>query len=208
MSAYLQRPLAFGADIVVHSTTKYMGGYSDLVGGAVVMSDKKLHDKVRFAQNAAGAIPGPIDCWLVLRGIRTLAVRMDRHCSNAAKIAEFLSRHPKVSQVLYPGLVSHPQHDLAHRQMSSYGGMVSFHLAGDFAACKQLLRNVKVFAVAESLGGVESLIEHPSSMTHASVPREQREKVGVTDSLIRLSVGIEDAEDLISDLAGALDQVE
>ena len=207
MSPYLQQPLALGADIVVHSTTKYLGGHSDLIGGAVVVSDSKLYDKVRFAQNAAGAVPGPFDCWLVLRGIRTLGVRMDRHCANAARMAEFLTKHAKVSQVLYPGLKSHPQHDLAQRQMQSYGGMVSFHVKGDLDACKQLIKHVKVFTLAESLGGVESLIEHPSSMTHASVPREEREKIGVTDSLIRLSIGIEDAEDLISDLASGLDQV-
>jgi cystathionine gamma-lyase len=205
MSPYLQQPLKLGADIVVHSTTKYLGGHSDLIGGAVALSDSQHYQKVRFAQNAAGAVPGPFDCWLVLRGIRTLAVRMDKHCSNARKIAEFLSQHQKVADVLYPGLLSHPQHELAQRQMRSFGGMVSFHLQGGFEPCKRLLKHVKIFTVAESLGGVESLIEHPSSMTHASVPREQREKIGITDSLIRLSVGIEDDEDLISDLAEGLE---
>lgn len=207
MSPYLQQPLSLGADVVVHSTTKYLGGHSDLIGGAVAMSDSQLYEKVRFAQNAAGAIPGPFDCWLALRGIRTLALRMDKHCSNAEKVAEFLAHHQKVSEVLYPGLASHPQYELARKQMRSFGGMVSFHLKGNFETCKQLLKHVKLFSVAESLGGVESLIEHPSSMTHASVPKEQREKIGVTDSLIRLSVGIEDAEDLISDLAAGLEHV-
>lgn len=208
MSPYLQQPITLGADVVVHSTTKYLGGHSDLVGGAVATSDARLHEKVRFAQNAAGGVPGPFDCWLVLRGIRTLAVRMEKHCSNASKIAEFLANHRKVSKVIYPGLTLHPQHDLARKQMRSFGGMVSFHLKGNFESCKQLLKNVEIFAVAESLGGVESLIEHPNSMTHASVPKDLREKAGVTDSLIRLSVGIEDAEDLISDLASGLDKVD
>lgn len=207
MSPYLQQPLRLGADIAVHSTTKYLGGHSDLIGGAVVLSNPELYEKVHFAQNAAGAIPGPMDCWLVLRGIKTLAVRLDRHSTNAQKVAEFLAGHPKVSKVLYPGLSSHPQHELARKQMAGFGGMVSFHLKGNFNACKKLLKHVKVFTVAESLGGVESLIEHPSSMTHASVPKEEREKVGVTDSLIRLSVGIEDVEDLITDLSTALEHV-
>jgi cystathionine gamma-lyase len=207
MSPYLQQPLKLGADIVVHSTTKYLGGHSDLVGGALVLSDAELYERVRFAQNAAGAVPGPFDCWLVLRGVRTLAVRMDRHCSNAQKVAEFLKGHSKVLKVMYPGLVTHPQHQLARKQMTGFGGMVSFHLKGNFESCKRLLKHVKVFTVAESLGGVESLIEHPSSMTHASVPKEERERVGVTDSLIRLSVGIEDADDLITDLSTALENV-
>lgn len=205
-SPYLQRPLGLGADIVVHSTTKYLGGHSDLIGGGVVLSDGKIYDKLRFAQNAAGAVPGPMDCWLVLRGIKTLPVRMERHCSNALKIANFLEGHVKVLKVLYPGLVSHPQHDLAAKQMEDFGGMVSFHLKGGLDSCKRFLRTVKVFSAAESLGGVESLIEHPASMTHASVPKEEREKTGVTDSLIRVSVGLEDVEDLISDLSYALEQ--
>lgn len=207
MSPYLQRPLALGADIVVHSTTKYLGGHSDLIGGAAVLNDPKLYEKVQFAQNAAGAVPGPMDCWLVLRGAKTLAVRLDRHCSNAQKVAEFLAGHKKVSEVLYPGLASHPQHDLARKQMDGFGGMVSFHLKGGLDACQKLLKNVKVFTLAESLGGVESLIEHPSSMTHASVPKEERDRIGVTDSLIRLSVGLEDPEDLITDLSTALEHV-
>ena len=206
-SPCLQEPLRLGADLVVHSTTKYIGGHSDLIGGAVVLSDHPLYDKVRFAQNAVGAVPGPFDCWLVLRGIKTLAVRMDRHCANAGKVAEYLSSHPKVEKTLYPGLDSHPQHTLAMKQMADFGGMVSFYLKGDFAACKRLLKHVRIFTLAESLGGVESLIEHPSSMTHASVPREEKERIGVTESLVRLSVGIEDAGDLVSDLSQALEHV-
>ncbi len=207
MSPYLQQPLKLGADIVVYSTTKYLGGHSDLIGGAVVLSDPKLFEKVHFAQNAAGAVPGPMDCWLVLRGIKTLAVRMERHCTNAQKIAEFLAGHTKVSKVVYPGLSSHPQHDLARKQMVNFGGMVSFHLKGGSTPCLRLLKQLEVFTPAESLGGVESLIEHPASMTHASVPKEEREGVGVTDSLIRVSVGLEDVEDLIADLSTALEHV-
>jgi cystathionine beta-lyase/cystathionine gamma-synthase len=206
-SPYLQEPLKLGADIVVHSTTKYLGGHSDLVGGAVVLSDPSLYEKVRFAQNAAGAVPGPFDCWLVLRGIKTLAVRMERHCANAQRIAEHLSSHPKVAKVLYPGLTSHHQHALATKQMTGFGGMVSFYLKGDLEACRRFLGHVRIFTLAESLGAVESLIEHPSSMTHASVPKEERERIGVNDSLVRLSVGIEDAEDLVTDLSQALDHV-
>jgi len=204
-SPYLQQPLKLGADIVVHSTTKYLGGHSDLVGGAVVLSDPALGEKVRFAQNAAGAVPGPFDCWLVLRGIKTLPVRMDRHCSNAAKIAEWLGGHPKVQKVFYPGHTSHSNHSLAKKQMRGFGGMTSFQLKGNFDTCKKFLRHLRVFTVAESLGGVESLAEHPSSMTHASVPKEERERIGVTESLIRLSVGLEDIEDLINDLSQALE---
>ncbi len=207
MSPYLQHPLKLGADIVVHSTTKYLGGHSDLIGGAVIVSDPRLYEKVHFAQNAAGAIPGPMDCWLVLRGVKTLAVRMERHCSNAQKIAEFLEGHVKVLKVVYPGLSSHPQHDLASKQMNGFGGMVSFHMKGGADSCKKLLKNLKVFTPAESLGGVESLVEHPSSMTHASVPKEEREKIGVADSLVRASIGIENIEDLITDLSTALEHV-
>jgi cystathionine gamma-lyase len=206
-SPFLQQPLKLGADIVMHSTTKYLGGHSDLVGGGVVLSDSALYEKVRFAQNAAGAVPGPFDSWLVLRGIKTLAVRMDRHCANSQRVAEYLARHPKVKQVIYPGLPSHPQHELAKKQMSGFGGMVSFHLNGDFESSKRFLKALRVFTLAESLGGVESLAEHPCSMTHASVPRDELERIGVTESLIRLSVGIEDAEDLITDLSNALEQV-
>jgi cystathionine beta-lyase/cystathionine gamma-synthase len=204
---YLQEPLKLGADVVVHSTTKYLGGHSDLVGGAVVLSDSSLDEKVHFAQNAAGAVPGPFDCWLALRGIKTLPVRMDRHCSNAMKLAQYLSAHPKVERVLYPGLASHSHHSLARKQMAGFGGMISFYLKGDFQACKRLLNHVRIFTVAESLGGVESLIEHPSSMTHSSDPREERERIGVTESLVRLSVGIEDIDDLVTDLSQALEEV-
>jgi cystathionine gamma-lyase len=207
MSPYLQQPLKLGADLVTHSTTKYLGGHSDLLGGAVILNDAKHHEKLRFTQNAVGGVPGPFDSWLVLRGVKTLAVRMDRHCSNAEKVAQFLEENKKIRKVLYPGLASHPQHELARRQMNGFGGMVSFYLNGNFESCKKLLSHLKIFALAESLGGVESLIEHPASMTHASVPREMREKIGVTDSLIRVSVGTEDYEDLIADLSEALDAV-
>jgi cystathionine beta-lyase/cystathionine gamma-synthase len=207
MSPYLQHPLRLGADLIVHSTTKYLGGHSDLIGGAVTLSDRTLYDKVHFAQNAAGGVPGPMDCWLVLRGIKTLAVRMDRHCSNAQKVAEFLGQRKELSEVIYPGLRSHPQHELARRQMDSFGGMVSIRLKGGLDSAKRLLKGVKIFAPAESLGGVESLIEHPSSMTHASVPKEEREQIGITDSLIRVSVGLEDVDDLIADLSTALEHV-
>ena len=206
-SPYLQQPLKFGADIVVHSTTKYLGGHSDLMGGGIILSDSALYEKVHFAQNAAGAVPGPFDCWLVLRGMKTLAVRMDRHCANAQRVAEFLTGHPKVRQVIYPGLPSHPQHQLAKRQMKGFGGMISFYLKGNFESAKRFLKALKVFTLAESLGGVESLAEHPSSMTHASVPRDELERIGVTESLIRLSAGIEDSEDLLTDLSNALEQV-
>lgn len=207
MSPYLQQPLKLGADIVVHSTAKYLGGHSDLIGGAVVVSDEELHQNIRFAQNAVGAVPGPLDCWLALRGTKTLAIRLEKHCSSAMRIANFLSTHEKVLQVFYPGLESHPNHQVGKSQMRAYGGMVSFYLKGNCESCKSLLRELKIFTLAESLGGVESLADHPASMTHASVPKEEREKVGITDSLIRLSVGIEDVEDLVSDLFCALEKV-
>jgi cystathionine gamma-lyase len=200
----LQRPLELGADLVVHSTTKYLGGHSDVVGGAVICKDKADFDKLKFLQNAVGAIPGPLDCFLVLRGTKTLPVRMEAHCRNAAKIAAFLAGHSQVSRVLYPGLDKHPGHALAKRQMSGFGGMISFDIKGDFKRAVKLLSSVKVFSLAESLGGVESLIGHPASMTHASIPKEQREAAGLTDTLIRLSVGLEDADDLIDDLDQAI----
>ena len=206
-SPYLQQPLKLGADVVVHSTTKYLGGHSDLVGGGIVLSDSTLYEKVHFAQNVAGAVPGPFDSWLVLRGIKTLAVRMDRHCANSQRVAEFLTGHPKVRQVIYPGLPSHPQHELAKKQMTGFGGMISFHLKGDFESSKRFLKALRVFSLAESLGGVESLAEHPRSMTHASVPRDELDRIGISESLIRLSVGIEDAEDLVTDLSNGLEQV-
>ncbi len=200
MSPYLQNPLAHGADIVVHSTTKYLGGHSDLIGGATITKDKDVQSRLKYLQNAVGAIPGPLDCYLVLRGIKTLAVRMDRHNENARTISEFLTKQPKVEKVNYPGLVDHPQRGIIKRQMRGNGGMLSFHLRGGFNQCKKLLESLRLFTVAESLGGVESLIEHPASMTHASVPRERRLKLGISDNLIRVSVGIEDAEDLVQEL--------
>ncbi|MDQ4126850.1 MAG: PLP-dependent aspartate aminotransferase family protein, partial [Actinomycetota bacterium] len=203
-SPYFQNPLALGADIVVHSTTKYMGGHSDIVGGAVATSDPDLHEGMKFYQNAAGGVPGPFDSWLVLRGLKTLAVRMRQHEENALAVAEFLQGHPEVETVSYPGLPSHPQHELAKRQMSGFSGMVSFTLRGGAEAAYATVQRTRVFSFAESLGGVESLITHPATMTHAAIPREQREARGVTDGLMRLSVGIENKEDLISDLDQAI----
>lgn len=207
-SPYLQRPLDLGADLVLHSATKYLGGHSDVILGAVVVKDAKLAEHFRWVQNAVGACPGPQDCFLVLRGIKTLHLRAQRASENAQAIAEFLSAHPKVNNTYYPGLESHPQHELATRQMRAYGGMVSFDLHDDtLEYATHLLANTKVFTLAESLGGVESLIGHPASMTHASIPREQRLSVGMTDSLVRLSVGVEDVDDLIADLSRALDKL-
>ncbi len=199
-SPYLQNPLKLGADISVHSTTKYLGGHSDLIGGAAITADADIGKRLKFLQNAVGAVPGPLDCWLVLRGIKTLAVRMDRHNSNAKQISEFLLKQPKVEQVYYPGLPDHPQRDVVKRQMRGYGGMLSFELKGGFRECEKLLTKLSVFTLAESLGGVESLIEHPASMTHASIPRQRRMEQGIKDTLIRMSVGIEDVEDLLDDL--------
>jgi cystathionine gamma-lyase len=203
-SPVLQRPLELGADLVVHSTTKYVGGHSDVVGGAVVTDDPELHDRLAFLQNSVGAVPGPQDCFLTLRGLKTLHLRMERHCSNAERVARFLEEHPKVSRVIYPGLPSHPQHALAKRQMKGMGGMISLDLAGDLEAARRFLTAVRVFTLAESLGGVESLIEHPAIMTHASVPKENREALGIRDGFVRLSVGIEHVDDLIADLDQAL----
>jgi len=200
MSPYLQNPLEHGADIVVHSTTKYLGGHSDLIGGATITKDEDVQSGLKYLQNAVGAIPGPLDCYLVLRGIKTLAVRMDRHNENTRTVSEFLAKQPKVEKVNYPGLPDHPQRSIIKRQMKGNGGMLSFQLRGGFNQCKKLLESLSVFTVAESLGGVESLIEHPASMTHASVPREIRHKLGISDNLIRVSVGIEDVEDLVQDL--------
>ena len=199
-SPYFQNPLALGADIVVHSTTKYMGGHSDVVGGAVVTSDPDFYEAMKFYQNAAGGVPGPFDSWIVLRGLKTLAVRMRQHEENALAVARFLEGHPEVETVNYPGLPSHPQHELAKKQMSGFSGMVSFTLEGGAEAAYAAVQKTEVFHFAESLGGVESLITHPATMTHAAIPREQREARGVTDGLMRLSVGIEDKEDLITDL--------
>lgn len=204
-SPYLQRPLELGADIVMHSATKYLGGHSDVIAGALVAKDRELGEKLHFIQFASGGILGPHDSYLVLRGIKTLALRMQRHSENGQKIAEFLQNHPKVKDVIYPGLANHPQHDLAKRQMpKGFGGMVSFNFkSGEKADAIKFLENVKVFTLAESLGGVESLANHPALMTHASIPAEKRAEIGITDDLVRLSAGIEDAEDLIADLEKA-----
>ncbi|MCO4760175.1 MAG: cystathionine gamma-synthase [Myxococcales bacterium] len=202
---YLQNPLDLGADVVVHSTTKYIGGHSDAVGGAVVTSSQELRDAIKFTQNAAGGTPGPFDSWLTLRGLKTLAIRMERHCDNAEAVAAFLEADPRVEQVYYPGLASFPQHELAKRQMRRFGGMVSMVLKGGLEQSRVFLENVTVFCLAESLGGVESLIEHPAIMTHASIPAEQRAALGIDDSLVRLSVGIEHIDDLIDDLRRGLD---
>ena len=200
-SPYLQQPLALGADVVVHSTTKYLGGHSDVVGGALVVSDALLGEELAYHQNAMGAVPGAFDSWLVLRGAKTLGVRMDRHCANAARVVELLTAHPAVASVLYPGLPGHPGHDVAAKQMSQMGGMVSFRLAGGEQAALTVCRSTTVFTLGESLGGVESLIEHPGRMTHASVAGSQLE---VPDDLVRLSVGIETGDDLLADLDRAL----
>lgn len=204
MSPYFQNPLQHGADIVVHSTTKYLGGHSDLIGGAAITSNPEIYQRLKFLQNAVGAVPGPLDAWLVLRGVKTLALRMERHDQNARRIAEFLSKQPKVERVYYPGLTDHPQRKVVEKQMRGYGGMISFELKSGMGPCKKLLKKLHIFTVAESLGGVESLIEHPASMTHASVPRATRLERGITDSLIRISVGIEDVEDLLKDLETGL----
>ncbi len=204
MTPYFQRPLDFGFDVVTHSTTKYLNGHSDVVGGFVCTSNQDLADKMYFLQNAIGGVQGPMDAFLVLRGVKTLHVRMDRHEKNASKIAAFLQTHPKATKVNWPGLETHPQHKLARTQMKGFGGMMTFDIKGGLEAARKFLKTTKVFSCAESLGGVESLIEHPAIMTHASVPKENREKLGITDGLIRLSVGIEDVQDLIEDLDHAL----
>jgi cystathionine beta-lyase/cystathionine gamma-synthase len=204
-SPYLQNPLDLGADMVLHSATKYLGGHSDVVHGAVIVKDESLASELRFIQNAAGAVPGPQDCFLILRGIKTLHLRVERACQNAERIADYLKNHAKVNNVYYPGFEDHPNHAIAKKQMRHFGGMVSFDLHTDtLEFATNVLSNTHYFTLAESLGGVESLIGHPASMTHASIPREERMKVGLTDSLIRLSVGVEDVEDLISDLEVAL----
>jgi cystathionine gamma-lyase len=204
-SPYVQRPLELGFDLVMHSATKYLNGHSDMVGGIVVVGDnKELADRLAFLQNAVGAVAGPFDSFLALRGLKTLALRMERHCANAEAIADHLARHRRVARVHYPGLKSHPQHDLARRQMHGYGGMVTILLDGGLAEARRFLERVEIFALAESLGGVESLIEHPAIMTHASLPAAQRQTLGIGDGLVRLSVGIEDVADLIADLDQAL----
>jgi cystathionine beta-lyase/cystathionine gamma-synthase len=204
-SPYLQNPLDHGADLVMHSATKYLGGHSDVIHGCLMMNDKDLREQLYFIQKSCGAVPGPQDCFLVLRGLKTLHLRMERHCENGGKIAHFLRNHAKVSRVYWCGFEDHPGHAIAKKQMRGFGGMMSFTLKDDSVEkAKQLLSSTKIFALAESLGGVESLINHPASMTHASIPREERIKNGLTDSLIRLSVGVEDIEDLIADLDNAL----
>ena len=204
-SPYLQNPLDDGATIVMHSATKYLGGHSDVIQGCLVMNDQDLRDQLYFIQKSTGAVPGPQDCFLVLRGIKTLHVRMQRHCENGEKVAAYLRQHPKVAKVYWCGFTDHPNHDIAKKQMRGFGGMMSFTLKDDsIAAATKVLSNTKIFSLAESLGGVESLINHPASMTHASIPREQRIANGLADGLIRLSVGIEDAEDIIADLEQAI----
>jgi cystathionine beta-lyase/cystathionine gamma-synthase len=205
-SPYVQRPLDFGADIVVHSTTKFLNGHSDSVGGAAIAVRDDHIEWLTFVQNAEGAILGPMDAWLVLRGTKTLPLRMERHNANALRLAEFLAAHPKVARVHYPGLPTHPQHALAQRQMRGFGGLIAFEL-GSLARARTLLNSVRLMALAESLGGVETLISHPASMTHASVPPERRQQIGITDDMVRVSVGVEDIDDLQQDLAQALDRV-
>jgi cystathionine gamma-lyase len=205
MTPYFQRPLAHGFDVVTHSTTKYLNGHSDCVGGFVCTNDPALAERIAFHQNAVGAVPGPMDSFLVLRGVKTLHLRMQRHAQNAGVVAAYLSQHPKVVKVTYPGLPTHPQHELAKRQMTGFGGMMTFEIKGGLEAARRFLKTLRVFACAESLGGVESLIEHPAIMTHASVPKETREKLGISDGLIRLSVGVEDVQDLVEDLARAFE---
>ena len=204
MSPFFQRPAELGVDLVMHSMTKYINGHSDVVMGCLMLNDKDLYAHLKFLQNAVGAVPGPFDCWLALRGIKTLALRMERHARNAHAVAEWLQTHPRVERVIYPGLPTHPQHELAKRQMTGFGGMLTFFLQGGEAEARAFLSSLKLFTLAESLGGVESLIEHPGIMTHASVPADVRAQLGITDNLIRISVGIEAVEDLIEDLEQAL----
>jgi len=204
-SPYLQQPLTLGADIVMHSATKYLGGHSDLILGSLVVNDETLAERLAFIQNASGAVPGPMDCFLTLRGIKTLAVRMQRHCENAAAIAHYLKKHPKIEKVYWPGFEEHPNHEVAKKQMKDFGGMLSFVTKGaDYTAAIQIVERLELFTLAESLGGVESLAGHPASMTHASIPKVVREESGVVDALIRLSVGIENIDDLIADLEQAI----
>ena len=207
MSPYFQKPLQLGADIVVHSVTKYIGGHSDIVGGACVVSRDDLAEKLAFLSNSMGAIQAPFDAFMCLRSLKTLKIRMKAHEENAREIAKFLTEQPKVEKVIYPGLSTHPQHELARKQMSGFGGMITFYLKGGLPVARKFLESVKVFALAESLGGVESLIEHPAIMTHASVPEAQRKALGIDDGLVRLSVGIEDLDDLLKDLKNAFDQI-
>ncbi|MDP4210497.1 MAG: cystathionine gamma-synthase [Bacteroidota bacterium] len=206
LSPYFQKPLELGADIVVHSSTKYIGGHSDVLGGSVMTSDTSLYEKIKYRQNAVGAVLPPFDSYLTMRGIKTLQIRMERHYQNALEIAGFLEKHPQVKKVIYPGLKSHPQYELAQQQTTGSGGVITFEIKGSIDDAKAFLEHLNLFALAESLGGVESLIELPAAMTHASIPKEAREKNGITDTLIRISVGIEDSKDLIADLAQALEK--
>lgn len=207
MSPYFQRPITLGADIVVHSMTKFINGHSDVVGGAMMFNSDELYQKLFYLQNAIGPSQSPFDSWLVIRGIKTLALRMKAHQENAMKVAKFLETHPKVEKVIYPGLTTHPQHELAKKQMSGFGGMITFFVKGGIEESRRFLENVHLFALAESLGGVESLVDHPAIMTHASIPKEVREGLGIYDNLIRLSVGVEDGDDLIQDLTTAFEKV-
>jgi len=207
MSPYFQNPLKLGADIVVHSVSKYINGHTDVIGGFVAVSDDELYSKLRFMQNSIGAVPSPFDCFLALRGMKTLHVRMRQHEINAIKVANFLEGHPKVDRVVYPGLESHPQHAIAKKQQKGYGGMITFFLKGDISHARQFLENLSLCKLAESLGAVETLIEHPAIMTHASVPADKRAEIGISDSLIRISVGIEDVEDILEDVKKGLDAI-
>ena len=205
MSPYFQRPLDLGADVVIHSVTKYMNGHSDVVGGVLITNDDTLYTELKYLQNAVGAVPGPQDCFLVMRGLKTLHVRMKEHEKNAFEVARFLEKHPKIEKVIYPGLESHPQHALAKKQMHGFGGMISFVIKGNLQDATRVLERTELFTLAESLGGVESLIEHPAILTHASIPPENRKALGIADTLIRISVGIEDVSDLVADLKKALE---
>ncbi len=207
MSPYFQTPIPLGADIVLHSMTKYLNGHSDMIGGALLTNSKKLYDTFWYVQNATGPCLSPFDSWLVLRGLKTLAIRMQTHAANAIKVAQFLAAHPKVESVIYPGLTCHPQHQLAKKQMGGFGGMITFFLKGGLEESRRFLETVELFALAESLGGVESMVDHPAIMTHASIPKKERAKLGITNNLIRLSVGIEDVDDLLQDLKTALKAV-
>jgi cystathionine gamma-lyase len=203
-SPFFQQPLRLGADLVLHSTTKYIAGHADVVGGAICLNDRTLYERLKYLQNAAGATPSPFDCFLTLRGVKTLALRMREHEKNAMGVAAFLQEHSRVRRVYYPGLSDHPGHKIARAQMSGFGGMVSFEVKGGLAAARRVLSRLKIFKIAESLGGVESLVELPAIMTHASIPKEERKKAGLDDGLIRLSVGVEDPDDLLRDMDRAL----
>ena len=204
---YLLRTMEWDVDVVVQSTSKYLSGHNQLIGGIAITNDEDLYKKLKFIQKSVGAVPSPFDCWLTLMGVKTLPLRMDRHCSNAMAVAQFLDNHPKVEKVIYPGLPSHPHHEIAKRQMKDFGGIVSFELKGDVESGITLMNNIKLCSLAENLGAVETLVTHPVSMTHTEVPKEKRMKLGLTDSMIRISVGIEDVEDIIADLEQALEKV-